>query len=192
MTQARIFHTATLLRDGRVLIAGGNFDSSTELYDPATGTFTPTGSMTINQEHVATLLSDGRVLVAGDVAELYDPATGKFTPTGSMLGSCNCMGSIGSSSTAPLLSDGRVLVPDTNLDASSNQVVGSAELYDPASGTFSQTDPMSRYRLGFTDTLLADGRVLFAGDQGPLCAMACPSMSPDDDADRASAELYVP
>ena len=91
MAAARILQTATLLRDGRVLIAGGQPDaskslSSAELYDPATGTFIPTGSMTSAQGlHSATLLPDGRVLIAGgtvfDVpAQIYDPATGTFGP----------------------------------------------------------------------------------------------------------------
>src|SRR5436853_5875150 len=74
MTTARVNHTATLLRDGRVLIVGGDRTGTAELYDPATGTFTPTGngiaghgSFTdfFNGPSTATLLPDGRVLIAG-------------------------------------------------------------------------------------------------------------------------------
>jgi Kelch motif len=87
--------TATLLPDGRVLVAGGTGDSevgaTAEIYDPKTGTFSPTGSMTAARiSHTATLLADGRVLVAGGSdeyglvapAEVYDPQTGTFSPTG--------------------------------------------------------------------------------------------------------------
>ena len=192
MTAGRIFHTATLLRDGRVLLAGGNGDTSAEIYDPTNGTFSSTGSMEIYDEHTATLLNDGRVLIVGGrlvadgftypAADVYDPTTGKFSKTGPMKNDCNCSGPIGGAVTAPLLSDGRVLVPDSE----------SAELYDPVKGTFSQVGPMKTNRSGFTDTLLADGRVLFAGDEPPMCAMVCPTMSPSEAAATASAELYVP
>src|SRR5688572_13122070 len=100
MAMARQHHTATLLPNGKVLVAGGDdgsFDSlsSAELYDPATGTWTNTGPMnTARRDHTATLLSNGKVLVAGggwDVnaqsfngAELYDPITGTWTNTGAM------------------------------------------------------------------------------------------------------------
>src|ERR1035438_4469133 len=93
MLEPRSGQTATLLPDGKVLIAGGmrrnqDFYRSAELYDPATGKFQPTGEMSVGRVgHIAVLLRSGRVLIAGgwigrgttDSAELYDPATGKFT-----------------------------------------------------------------------------------------------------------------
>jgi hypothetical protein len=202
---ARVDHTATLLQDGRVLIAGGIGDHSAEVYDPATGTFSATGMMNlVDEDHVATLLSDGRVLVAGDgekggvtypVAELYDPQRGTFATTGSMVNECNCTGWTGSPVSAPLLADGRALVPDWRPEASGNWI-GSAELYDPFTGSFSEAGPMSRLRSGFTDTLLADGRVLFAGDMGVMLAGGAPTLTPKEAAanavGRASAELWVP
>src|SRR5262249_9505101 len=91
MTIPRTSHTATLLVDGRVLIAGGTSGSdnllrSPKLYDPSTGTFTATGDMVAAQRcQGATLLKSGKVLIASGTAaaaELYDPATGTFSSTG--------------------------------------------------------------------------------------------------------------
>src|SRR5512140_26592 len=122
MHAARGHHTATLLPDGRVLIAGGYDEPTTclagaELYDPATGSFTVTGSLAnARASHTATLLPSGKVLVTGGIsfgpaggppylasAELYDPATGTFAPTGAMA-------TPRSGHTATLLQDGRVLI----------------------------------------------------------------------------------
>jgi hypothetical protein len=110
MTTARIGHTATLLRDGRVLIAGGSSDRpfSADLYDPSTATFSATGNMVAARiRHSATLLRDGRVLIAGGwdtfSAELYDPASGTFTSTGNMTRTQEY-------NTATLLFNGKVLI----------------------------------------------------------------------------------
>jgi WD40 repeat protein len=187
MHAPREFHTATLLADGRVLIAGGlsgapattssvilaSFETAetsasvlatAEIYDPATGTFSTTGSMsTFRDNHTATLLNDGRVLVAGGggeayasstSADIYDPATGTFTKTGSMHTGRWLH-------TATLLNDGRVLILGGR--SPKDSVYRSAELYDPRTGTFRTAGNMREGRQQHSATLLEDGRVLIAG-----------------------------
>lgn len=146
MRTPRAAHTATLLTNGKVLIAGGWVDigattATAELYDPRGG-FMPTGDMTTPRYyHTATLLPDGRVLIAGgnmrdglallpsNSAEIYDPSTGTFAATGNMLGDHVCQ-------QAHLLGNGKVLVAG-GYDAKGG--VSNAELYDPATGTFAAT-----------------------------------------------------
>ena len=176
------YDTATLLLDGRVLMTGdhaeqviGNlgvnvWTASAELYDPATDTFAPTGSMIqARGDGTATRLQDGRVLLAGGVnyssnagqvvtskyaaAELFDPSTGRFSPTGSM-------DSEREGQTATLLGDGEILIAGGS-DLSGS--LSTAELYDPKTGTFRSTGEMTTPRQGATATLLADGRVLIVG-----------------------------
>jgi hypothetical protein len=176
MATARAQHTATLLLPGgRVLVAGGGVSDpaggvseteSAELYDPATGLFVATGSMTIARRlHTATLLSDGKVLLAGGVsppgvsvasAELYDPTTGAFTATGSMVAARF-------DHTATLLLDGTVLIVGGNAP---DGTTASAELYDPGTGTFTATGPTIIARDGHTATRLTNGKVLIAGGSG--------------------------
>ncbi|HEX7591745.1 MAG TPA: kelch repeat-containing protein [Candidatus Limnocylindrales bacterium] len=194
------FCTATLLNDGHVLIARGGDSDPSLLFDPNTNTFATTGSETttrINQ--TATLLSDGRVLIAGGfdgtmanalaTAELYDPRTGTFSPTGSM--------TTARVSQATLLADGRVLIAGGTIAsnvATGKEILASAELYDPNTGTFSPTGSMTTARVGQTATLLSDGRVLIAGGSD-LRVIAGGSASPGDvleGSSLASAELYDP
>jgi hypothetical protein len=179
MTTVRADHTATLLGNGKVLIAGGEGDgfqelASAELYDPSTRTFAPTGTMiTPRYGHSATLLADGRVLIAGGrqngtrgtsvfSAEIYDPSTGAFTATGN---SASISGEIWAipGSVTTLLPDGRVFVTATN----------NAEIFDSQSGTFTPTGPYSDPSLamyGTTVTLLTNGKILVTG-----CAPGCSS-----------------
>jgi hypothetical protein len=162
MATAREGHTATILTDERVLVAGGYAVANAELFDPTTQTFAATGKMNSERDgHTATALPNGKVLVAGGVArstasvlqtaELYDPVTGTFAATGSMA-------TARAGHTATLLPNGKVLVAGGYNDA-------SAELYDPATGAFTSTGNMSISRLGHTATLLPNGKVLIAGGQ---------------------------
>ncbi len=185
----RAGHTATLLADGKVLITGGTSAytpadlTSAELYDPDTGAFKPTGSMTVARTgQTATLLSSGKVLFAGGYgqdgsvasAELYDPAAGSFSSTGSM-------SSPRWAHTATLLASGKVLIVGGTTYNTEGQYLASAELYDPATGSFSPTGSMPGPRTMHTATLLASGKVLIAGGLGD-------PFGPD----LASAELYDP
>ena len=199
MTTARDEDTATLLPNGLVLIAGGcrsscspgNALASAELYDPATGSFTATGSMTtVRILDTATLLPNGLVLIAGGdypyhsdnggfsldslaSAELYDPATGRFTATGSMA-------TARAGETATLLPNGQVLVAGgCRSSCSPGNALASAELYDPATGKFTATGSMTTVRAGETATLLPNGLVLIAGGGFSVDALA-------------SVELYDP
>jgi WD40 repeat protein len=186
MTAPRHSHTATLLPNGKVLIAGGMprngvFLATAEIYDPALGRFAPVGKMNTTRGYgsTATLLPDGKVLLAGgrDAAactansELYDPATGAFLPTGAMT-TPRC-GSI-----AVLLQTGDVLIMGGNID-SDDSPQDSAELYHPSSGTFSSTGSMQAARVSFAAVRIKDGKVLVVGGAKGGHALA-------------TAELYDP
>ncbi len=168
MTTARTRHTATLLANGKVLIAGGTKTrnaeplASAELYDPGTGTFSATGSMTMaRSSHTATLLPNGQVLLVGGAstsAELYDPVTGTFTATGNLM-------SARSGHTATLLPDGTVLITG---GGSANSPLSSAELYDPAAASFAATGNLTVGRTEHAAMLLSNGTVLVAGGNEPV------------------------
>jgi hypothetical protein len=191
MSIGRSGHTATLLKNGEVLIAGGwtgHYDrpGSAEIYDPASGAFTPTGSMVVGRAgNTATLLPDGRVLVAGGVdrqenaiasAEIYDPATRKFVQTGSMAEPRGAH-------TATALKDGRVLIVGGGSGHYPSQnIYRSAELFDPGTGKFTSTGQLSVGRHKHAAILLRSGKVLVAGG----------SDNRDWHGEYASAEIYDP
>ncbi len=160
LNTTRAGHTATLLPNGKVLVAGGNGGlDSAELYDPATATWSVTGRMQVGRRgHTATLLPNGLVLVVGDGdsvsdnAELYDPGTGAWRLIGSGAG-------YWSTHTATLLQTGKVLVA-----GGSGPSDRGAALYDPGTGTWSTTGSLLTGReVGHQATLLQDGRVLLTG-----------------------------
>jgi len=167
MAASRVSHTATLLKNGMVLVAGGGL-ATAELYDPSTGIFTVTGNMTtVRGEHTATLLNNGKVLVAGGIgdpggtnlatAELYDPTTGTFTATGSMTGARF-------GQTATLLKNGMVLVAGGSFFPFRGVLyLDTSEVYDPTTGIFAVTGNMTIPRAADTATLLNNGEVLVAG-----------------------------
>lgn len=162
--------TVTKLLDGRVLIAGGNEPStfapfsSAYLYDPATDTFTQTGSLNAARTiHTAALLPNGKVLIAGGFngasslasAELYDPAAGTFSLTGPMQ-------KTRSQHTATLLDNGTVLIAG-GFDDATNDAHQTVEIYTPSTGTFALAGNMVNKRNTHTATVLRDGKVLLAG-----------------------------
>jgi WD40 repeat protein len=175
LSVARVFHTATLLPDGKVLVAGGQV-ASAELYDPAAGTFSSTGSMSVGRDsHTATLLLNGRALIVGGrnvsgalaSAEEYDPAKGSFAVKANMA-------TARTEHTATLLGNGKVLIVG---GSDGINVLASAELYDPTAGTFAATGSMAGKRVDHTATLLPNGNVLVAGGS-------------DGKSSLASAEIY--
>ncbi|VBB43130.1 putative Kelch repeat-containing protein [uncultured Desulfatiglans sp.] len=178
MQDKRFAHTATLLSDGTVLVAGGMQDNeefagvicSAEIYDPSSGAWERTGDMkTSRSHHTATLLPDGRVLVAGGrragdcnetlrSAELYDPATRTWSDAGALE-------QPRLEHTATLLQDGRVLVAGGSID--SMLPVAAAEIFYPKENVWSRTADLTVPRASHTATLLSDGRVfIFGGATG--------------------------
>src|SRR5216684_3165878 len=171
ITTARTGHTATLLANGEVLVAGGGNTTilpSAELYNQATGKWTATGSMTTARtDHTATLLANGEVLVAGGLcsggftyadnsAELYDPSTGTWKATGSM-------NAARANTAATWLTNGQVLIARGNGTSSGAR---STELHNPSTGKWILTDSMNVYRPNLRATLLTNGDVLVFGGNG--------------------------
>jgi hypothetical protein len=183
MTQPRTHATATVLRDGRVLVAGGGAlggssfpsTSTAELFDPTTGDWAPAMPMSVARSfHTATLLPDGDVLVTGGAdtyhlahgkvtagAELYDPSSDTWRPAASM-------SKARYHHAATLLADGRVLVAGGwAFTSNTDKSLAGAEIYDPAKNAWSATGSMATGRASTSMAALPDGRVLIAGGVNP-------------------------
>jgi len=188
LSYSRQSHTAVLLSNGKVLAVGGakasmnSPEKSAELYDPSSATWSTTGSPLFNHVFTrAALLADGRVIVAGGWngyeyavgAELYDPTAGTWSATGSLGTGRGYHG-------MSLLSDHKVLVAGgTTLVGNRSVAMDSAELYDPATATWSSAGSLASARIYPTATLLLSGKVLVAGGNSGSGTLS-------------SAELYEP
>ena len=173
LTTGRSVHTATLLPSGKVLVVGGlNTAASAssiavaELFDPATNTWTPAGSLSnARYAHTATLLSNGKVLIAGGLAatgtlaasELYDPASNTWS-------AASPMGNSRYLHTASTMPNGKILVTGgSSIDAAGFTTRRTAELYDPVAGTWTAAAQMAVARSSHTETVLPEGKVLISG-----------------------------
>ncbi|HJV89480.1 MAG TPA: immunoglobulin domain-containing protein [Holophagaceae bacterium] len=257
--QQRLYHTATLLPDGKVLIAGGQQSPTTaELFNPADGTFTATtgnlkgstlSANTGRYQHAATLLSNGKVLIAGgqpssngvaQSAELYDPSTGTFTSTSAPMnngrfqfnmvalpngtamvvaGNCPNLSNTSTSeifdpaanagagtwttvatmdarylTSAVRLQDGRVMVVggkaalqglDTSTSPSTDVSISkTTQIYNPTTGTWSKGPAIATARCSHTTVVLPNGKVLVAGGTG--------AQTIGGQTNLASAEIFDP
>jgi hypothetical protein len=175
---------ATLLSDGRVLIAGTRLSVNAELYDPFTGTFRGNSYSPLPVDAdcalMSTLLLNGKVLVVGldcpfTVAQLYDPTGGAFAGTGTTTENLH---------TATLLPNGDVLIISDPSILNGIPAGGESELYNPVTGTFSSVGRLATPgRASSTATLLPDGTVLIAGGTNENCR---------DCSVTSSSELYKP
>jgi hypothetical protein len=184
MVEARSVHTATLLKNGKVLLAGGmqregRYLDTAELYNPQTESFTPTGKMNAKRVGpVAILMNDGKVLVTGGIdesgsvasAETYDPETGRFSPAGDMIKAREAHALV-------QLSDGQILVAG---GLANRRGIAEAELYSPSGRTFKLTGSMKTARGSVIAAPLPNGRVIVCGGTTDLRNVL------------ASAEIYDP
>ncbi|MFL5639371.1 MAG: Kelch repeat-containing protein, partial [Gemmatimonadaceae bacterium] len=178
MVTSRFYHTATLLQDGSVLVAGGYNGSTTfssaERYDPATSTWVSAGSMASPRTgHTATLLPNGKVLVVGGIrfpfnnlyntTELYDPATNTWSA------GPNLTIGVRAFHPAVLLDNGKVLVVAGLQSYPDCAYRATAELYNYATNTWAATGSLHLARSSATIAVLATGKVLLAAGPQNNC-----------------------
>jgi hypothetical protein len=186
MAHARDYHTATLLQDGRVLVAAGfdgDYVATAEVYDPVANTWSPAGSLaTARRIYTATRLGDGRVLVAGGgsatgyeaTTEIYTPATNTWSPAHAMAHARSGHG-------ATLLSGGDVLV-EGGVNTTEGTLNSSAS-YNPASDTWTDAGFMATPRVRHAAVALPDGSVLVIGGSAAAYLAAAEVWDPDADRD---------
>lgn len=163
MSSARSRHSLTPLLNGKILALGSN-NLETELFDPATGRWTPTGSLAtaVSEGHSATLLATGQVLaVGGASAQIYDPATDTWSLTASLSYPRTYH-------SATLLTSGRVLVAGGHAPNNPSAAVGMVEIFDPfnpGAPSWTDLDLLMELRHHHTATLQQDGTVWIAGGE---------------------------
>lgn len=168
MNQTRANHTATLLPDGRILVAGGIGNSGStifatgEIYDPATGSWTEIGGMSSgHSRHAAALAANGTVIVAGGANQQfnYTAAVDIFNPATNQWSTGASMPSARGNFTIVPLATGKILFPGGD----NGQILRAVDLYDPAANAWTAANPMPIPRFGFTLTPLGNGTVLMVG-----------------------------
>lgn len=165
MVTARYNHTATLLNDGRVLVAGGynptdGHLASAEMFEPLTGLWLNAGSMSVTRYlHTATLLEDGKVLVTGGYGNQMRAVTDIFNPDTTSWSTTVSMNTGRYVHAAALLPDGKVLVAG-GYNSSSNTFLDSTEIYDPDLETWSVVNPLIQAR-GFHQMLMLPNQEIF-------------------------------
>ncbi|WP_257304640.1 Kelch repeat-containing protein [Geothrix campi] len=185
---SRFDHSATLLPDGSVLLAGGMESSQLERYLPASGAFVPTGDLgTKRWAHQASVLPGGGVLLTGGAYGVSVLATAQVYEVGTGLRTVGALTATRMLHAATELADGRILLTG-GLPATGSDIyaTSTSELFNPATGGFAASGSMASPRTGHTATRLPDGRILIAGGRNSTCWYGCPELI------WASAELYDP
>ncbi len=162
MASERRGHRAVLLQDGRVLVTGGSFDRTAEIFDPSTGSWSRTGDLQMipMSDHVALLLHDGRVLACGGqggqgvrpTCEIFQPKTLQWSPAAPMLYRRV-------NAAAVVLPDGRPIV----IGGYGDRCLSEAEVFTPQTGIWSSVPSMLKARSGHAAVLMTSGRVVVLG-----------------------------